>query len=64
VAGFPHVVGCLWPLNDTMCVEVASRFYSSLFRQEELWWKSGEVALALREAVIAARADDISMPLY
>ncbi|KAK4119358.1 hypothetical protein N657DRAFT_557307, partial [Parathielavia appendiculata] len=33
VVGFPHVVDCLWPSNDGVCVEVAGGFYSSLFEQ-------------------------------
>jgi CHAT domain-containing protein len=63
VAGFPHVVGCLWPSVDWVCVEVANGFYSSLFGQGELRWKDGEIAAALREAVMAVRADDMGMPL-
>lgn len=38
-AGFPHVVGCLWPSNDRVCVEVARVFCSSLFGREESWWQ-------------------------
>ncbi len=34
----------------------------SLFRQTQSW-ESGEVAAALREAVMAVRADDVRMPL-
>ena len=30
VAGFPHVVGCLWPSVDRICVDVASKFYQAL----------------------------------
>ena len=33
VDGFPHVVGCLWPSMDRICVEVvADGFYQSLFQ--------------------------------
>ncbi|KAK7574550.1 hypothetical protein V3481_016530 [Fusarium oxysporum f. sp. vasinfectum] len=63
VAGFPHVVGCLWPAKDRVCVEVASLFYSSLFGQAQSQWKDGKTAWALREAVLAVRTDDIEMPL-
>jgi CHAT domain-containing protein len=63
VAGFPHVVGCLWPSIDSVSVDVASQFYSALFRQGGALWERGEVALALREAVMLARAEDIEMPL-
>ena len=62
VAGFPHVVGCLWPAGDSECVEVARRFYSSVLRQS--WLATGNgVASALQEAVMAVRAEDMDMPL-
>ena len=63
VAGFPHVVGCLWPAGDSECVEVARRFYSSVLRQSWSATGNGEVASALQEAVMAVRAEDINMPL-
>ncbi|EXL42870.1 hypothetical protein FOCG_14438 [Fusarium oxysporum f. sp. radicis-lycopersici 26381] len=61
VAGFPHVVGCLWPAGDSECVEVSKRFYSLVLK----WDQSAinEVASALQAAVMAIRAEDISMPL-
>jgi CHAT domain-containing protein len=62
-AGFPHVVGCLWPSNDRVCVEVASAFYSSLFKQGESRWRDGQMAVSLREAVMKVRAGDMGMPL-
>jgi tetratricopeptide (TPR) repeat protein len=64
VAGFPHVIGSLWPAGDNECVEVASGFYSSLFENKgvpEL--ESRRVAWALQEAVMAVRAKDMDMPL-
>ena len=30
VAGFRHVVGCLWPSDDKVCVEVSKSFHSEL----------------------------------
>jgi CHAT domain-containing protein len=63
VAGFPHVVGCLWPSKDTVCVEVADRFYSLLFCQGRTGWGDGEVASALQQAVMAVKADMQQMPL-
>jgi CHAT domain-containing protein len=63
VAGFPHVVGCLWPSTDSVCVEVASKLYSALFSQGESLWEKVEVALALREAVMLVKAEDTGMPL-
>ena len=63
VAGFPHVVGCLWPSVDSVCVEVASRFYRALFGRGEARWKDGEIAAAFREAVMAIRDDEMLMGL-
>jgi CHAT domain len=63
VAGFPHVVGCLWPTGDLQCVEIATlarRFYSSVLQSAA---GKDEVALALQEAVMAVRTEDINMPL-
>ncbi|ROT37123.1 hypothetical protein SODALDRAFT_279961, partial [Sodiomyces alkalinus F11] len=63
VAGFPHVVGCLWPSNDRTCVEVASRFYSRLFGQESRW-RDDTVASALRDAVMEVMEDgELEAPL-
>jgi tetratricopeptide (TPR) repeat protein len=63
VAGFPHVVGCLWPAGDSECVEVARRFYSSVLQRSSPTTENGEVASALQEAVMTVRAKDINMPL-
>jgi hypothetical protein len=64
VAGFPHVVGSLWPAGDAECVEVATSFYSSLFSQEgQPRFEGRQVALALQKAVMAVRAADMDMPL-
>ncbi|OQN95351.1 hypothetical protein B0A48_18737 [Cryoendolithus antarcticus] len=30
VAGFRHVIGCLWPSSDEVCVDVAREFYRAL----------------------------------
>jgi CHAT domain-containing protein len=62
VAGFPHVVGCLWPSIDSVCVEVANGFYSALFRRGGSLLEKGDVAVALREAVMLVRAEDMGMP--
>ena len=70
MAGFPHVVGCLWPSNDRVCIKLASRFYTALLGQtrESEDGKAGvgtmEVAASLREAVMAVREDEMSMPLH
>ncbi|KAH7111457.1 CHAT domain-containing protein, partial [Dactylonectria estremocensis] len=63
VAGFPHVVGCLWPAGDSECVEVVKRFYSLVLRGNQSAINNNEVASALQEAVMAVRAGDLDMPL-
>ncbi|KAB5581230.1 CHAT domain-containing protein [Coniochaeta sp. 2T2.1] len=63
VAGFPHVVGCLWPSIDRVCVEVARRFYSSLLGRRSQGWDDATVASSLREAVMAVRATELGTPL-
>ncbi|RKK76947.1 hypothetical protein BFJ68_g18006 [Fusarium oxysporum] len=63
VAGFPHVVGCLWPAGDSECVEVAKRFYSLLLQRNQSAINNNEVASAVQEAVMAVLADDLDMPL-
>ncbi|KAJ3494773.1 hypothetical protein NLG97_g3864 [Lecanicillium saksenae] len=63
VAGFPHVVGCLWNSDDSVCVQVASAFYERLFEVGNQNWTSRQVAMALREAMLAVRKEDMDMPL-
>ncbi|KAK2669884.1 Tetratricopeptide-like helical domain superfamily [Fusarium oxysporum f. sp. vasinfectum] len=61
VAGFPHVVGCLWPAGDSERVEVSKRFYSLVLQRNQS--VTNKVASALQEAVMAVRAENLSMPL-
>ncbi|WKT54200.1 Tetratricopeptide-like helical domain superfamily [Fusarium oxysporum f. sp. vasinfectum] len=63
VAGFPHVIGCLWPSIDRICVDVAGRFYVSLLRGKTDCWDDREVASALRVAVMEVRKTELRMPL-
>jgi tetratricopeptide (TPR) repeat protein len=64
VAGFPHVVGSLWPAGDEECVNVARFFYSSLFEHGGMPDIRGRrVACTLQQAVMKIRAEDIDMPL-
>lgn len=62
VAGFPHVIGCLWPTGESECLDVATRFYSSLFQQSTAGI-SDNVAVILQEAVQAIRGSQIRTPL-
>jgi tetratricopeptide (TPR) repeat protein len=63
VAGFPHVVGCLWQSSDWVCVEVASAFYKSLLQRRRSGIEKPDVALALHEAVMGVREAEWDMPL-
>ena len=63
VAGFGHAIGCLWPSVDRVCAEVATGFYSSLFRQSDERGETGDVAKALRESVMGVLATDLKRPL-
>jgi len=58
VAGFRHVVGCLWPSSDKACVQVAKSFYSKLTQDGAIRYDDRAVALALHEAVIEIRKSD------
>lgn len=56
VAGFPHVIGCLWPSVDGVCVEVACGFYSSFIKECKMHLESRGIAEALHRSVVEARA--------
>ncbi|KAF7172189.1 hypothetical protein CNMCM5623_004429 [Aspergillus felis] len=51
VAGFRHVIGCLWPSDDNVCVEVAKCFYSAICQNGNLDVDDRTIALALHQAV-------------
>lgn len=55
VAGFRHVVGCLWPSFDMVCVDVAKAFYADLNHDGHMVRDDRDVALALHKAVAAIR---------
>lgn len=63
VAGFPYVIGCLWPSPDPVCVEVARGFYASLVEQGLLRLESGDIAAALHTSVMEVRGKDWKTPL-
>lgn len=63
VAGFAHVIGCLWPSGDRECVEVARGFYGSLVEQGVLRLQSGVIAAALHTSVMEVRAKAWKQPL-
>ncbi|KAI9778854.1 MAG: hypothetical protein M1839_007817, partial [Geoglossum umbratile] len=55
VAGFRHVVGCLWPSDDKVCVDVAKSFYSEFSYGGTVSYDDRAVALALHKAVAKIR---------
>ena len=63
VVGFPHVIGCLWPLVDRVCVDVTHGFYTSPVSQGALRLDSESIAAALHASIMAVRAKDWKRPL-
>lgn len=56
IAGFRHVVGCLWPSDDKVCVKVAKSFYSELDKSRTAKSTVDRcVALALHKAIMKVR---------
>ena len=55
VAGFRHVVGCLWPSDDKVCVNIAKSFYSELSQGGTAKYNDRATALALHKAVMKIR---------
>jgi len=53
VAGFKHVLGCMWPSDDSICVKVAKSFYTNIGQSHHLWKDDRAVALAMHNAVLA-----------
>ncbi|KAF7502886.1 hypothetical protein GJ744_004955 [Endocarpon pusillum] len=66
VAGFRHVIGCLWPSSDRVCVQVAKSFYSELDQYGRRGHKDRAIALALHKAVKGVCESDEygKRPLY
>lgn len=60
IAGFHHTVATLWPVADTVASGVAQDFYRRLDPHRPA--AQGSVALALNEAVRAAREADPALP--
>ncbi|KAJ5565962.1 hypothetical protein N7535_007600 [Penicillium sp. DV-2018c] len=58
VAGFRHVIGCLWPSDDNVCVEVARSFYAELCRNGTLNYTDRDVAMALHNAASKVSKSD------
>ena len=56
LAGFPHVIGTLWKINDALAVEIATSFYRELRTSPHIL-DTSQAAHALHHAVQAARGE-------
>ena len=63
VAGFPHVVGSMWPSVDQICADMARRFYQRLCKVDERILGDDSVARALHEVVWEVRRQWWTEPL-
>jgi len=63
IAGFPHVVGCLWPSMDAVCAEVAYSFYALLTQQGDIDLGNRAIVVALHQSVLAIAVRDWKRPL-
>jgi hypothetical protein len=61
IAGFAHVIGSLWRVDDGVCVKVASKFYKALIESQSQQLCNRAVAEALRSAVLNVRAQNLEL---
>ncbi|GAB3842103.1 CHAT domain-containing protein [Dactylosporangium cerinum] len=59
LAGYPHVIATLWPINDSIAVRLAERIYTAIHPAPESWHEPG---LALHRTVHAYRERYPSAP--
>ena len=57
LAGFPHVIGTLWAVDDEFAAVIASRFYRGLHDQRTATITVGDAARVLHEVVRDLRDD-------
>ncbi|KAJ5741581.1 hypothetical protein N7533_010990 [Penicillium manginii] len=57
VAGFPSVIGALWPTRDDVCVKVTKYFYESFVTNYQTDGKELSVASSYRDAVLRVRSE-------
>jgi CHAT domain-containing protein len=62
LAGYPHVIGTLWSINDSVAVRVADRFYDHLTIDNIR--NVAKSAYALHHAVQELRAKTLDAPLF
>jgi CHAT domain-containing protein len=60
LAGFPHVIGTLWEIDDAFSVRVADTFYTRLNSGYRI--DASRAAYALHDAVRTARDEHIAVP--
>jgi hypothetical protein len=56
IAGFAHVIGSLWSVEDKVCVQIAKNFYEALIQSDGNQSRNRAVAQALRSAVLQAKS--------
>ncbi|KAH7186862.1 CHAT domain-containing protein [Fusarium oxysporum] len=62
VAGFRHVIASMWPADDNICAQVATRFYSELLEKGGIYKGDKAVAAALQTAVTEVRSQNLQRP--
>jgi tetratricopeptide (TPR) repeat protein len=62
VAGFPHVVGSLWTVDDHVCISAARMFYESLTQQDRFTNPNRAVPAALRDTILQLRREYWGQP--
>lgn len=56
LAGYPHVIGTLWAIDDYVAVQIAETFYAALIEKgSDLALDASYAAIALHEAIRAVR---------
>ncbi|HEX6448059.1 MAG TPA: CHAT domain-containing protein [Trebonia sp.] len=59
LAGYPHVIGTLWPVSDRFSARLTERFYAAL-AADIADGRPADPAVALHSAVRALRADGLA----
>ncbi|GAA1619975.1 CHAT domain-containing protein [Nocardia ninae] len=62
LAGYRHVIGTLWPINDAAAIRIAVDFYTRLTRNGTQPPRTEDAAYALAEAVRRLRDDNPMIP--
>jgi hypothetical protein len=57
VAGFPHVIGCIWSARDETSKDIAELFYTALLENGQVRTDDWSIAAALRRSAMAYKAE-------